>query len=239
MSATKKSGANGSFPGCEHAQPSGPDATACAPQFSPRRGRPTIDQAAAISQSILHAAAELFLERGFEATSMEAISQAARVPRSTLYKRFSTKLSLLQAVATERVARWSATSVQRNSHLADNLPDRLKQHAEQVLYGATSDEVRAFLRLTTGPWEGSAEVRKILNDAGYTTMVGILEWEIQSFGVADGALPKDARIVAEALMAMLTGWLAAREADGGVSQRDAKVFAHAAVELLIRGRPAW
>jgi TetR/AcrR family transcriptional repressor of mexJK operon len=239
MTTTKNTAVNGDVPDSEHAQSSQSDATARAPQFKPKRGRPTANQATAISQSILHAAAELFLARGFEATSMEAIAAAARIPRSTLYKRFPSKLSLLEAVARERVARWSATSVQRYSDLADNLPDRLKQHAEQVLYGANSDEVRAFLRLTAGPWEGAAAVRNILSEAGYTTMVGILEREIHSFAMVEGAPPKDARLVAEALMAMLTGWLAAREADGEVSQQDAKVFAHAAVELLVRGRPAW
>lgn len=208
-------------------------------QFKPMRGRPTVDQAAAISQSILNAAAELFLSKGYEATSMEAIAESARVPRSTLYKRFPSKLLLLQAVTRERVAQWEAIGGQGYQPLSNDLETRLKQHAEQVLYGANSDDVRAFMRLTAGSWEGAAEIRQILNEVGYNAMVIFLEKEIRTFCQADGANLKDARMVAEALMAMLTGWLSARQQDAGVSPKEAQAFAHVAVELLLHGRSAW
>lgn len=208
-------------------------------QFQPKRGRPTADQAAAIAQSILQAASELFLAKGFEATAMEAVADMARVPRSTLYKRYPTKLALLQAIARDRVARWEKIGVQNYAPLPDDLEVRLKQHAEHVLYGAISDDVRAFMRLTAGSWEGAAEVRQVLNEVGYGAMVGFLEREIRTFGHGEASPPKNARLVAEALMGMLTGWLAAREIDGAVSQGDARAFAHTAVDLLLHGRAAW
>jgi AcrR family transcriptional regulator len=210
-----------------------------APQFSPRRGRPTAGQAAAISRSILHAAAELFLSKGFEATSMEAIAEAANVPRSTLYKRFPSKLSLLHAVTRDRVAHWEAMGARRYAPMSNDLEARLKQHAEQVLYWANSDDVRAFMRLASGTWEGATEIRQILNAVGYNAMVVFLESEIRTFGQADGAKVKNARAVADTLMAMLTGWLSARQNDAGVSPKEAQAFAHAAVDLLLYGRAAW
>ena len=48
--------------------------------------------------AVLDAARALFLERGYAATTMEAISVASRVPSATVYRLFSAKLRLLQAL---------------------------------------------------------------------------------------------------------------------------------------------
>jgi AcrR family transcriptional regulator len=48
--------------------------------------------------AVLDAARTLFLERGYAATTMEAISGAAGVPPATLYRLFSSKIGVLKAV---------------------------------------------------------------------------------------------------------------------------------------------
>ena len=54
---------------------------------------------------ILSAAADLFLNQGYDASSMDAIAQAAGVSKSTLYSRFSNKETLFVAlVETECMA---------------------------------------------------------------------------------------------------------------------------------------
>jgi AcrR family transcriptional regulator len=47
---------------------------------------------------VIEAARKLFLERGYPATSMEAISVAADVPQATLYRLFPSKRALLKEV---------------------------------------------------------------------------------------------------------------------------------------------
>jgi AcrR family transcriptional regulator len=47
---------------------------------------------------IVEAARDLFLERGYPATSMEAISVAANVPQATLYRLFPAKSAVLKEV---------------------------------------------------------------------------------------------------------------------------------------------
>lgn len=75
----------------EH-KPECPDALmACAGyQDSPKR------------RAILEAAARLFLERGFTATSMDAIAEAAPVSKPTLYSHFKDKGDLFGAVVSGR-----------------------------------------------------------------------------------------------------------------------------------------
>jgi len=48
--------------------------------------------------AVLDAARTLFLERGYAATTIEAISAASRVPSATVYRLFSSKLRLLQGL---------------------------------------------------------------------------------------------------------------------------------------------
>ena len=48
--------------------------------------------------AVLDAAWTLFLERGYAATTIEAISVAAKVPSATVYRLFSSKLRLLPAL---------------------------------------------------------------------------------------------------------------------------------------------
>lgn len=57
-----------------------------------RRGRPRDPDA---DKAILRAGLELFVERGFEGTSMEQIAKRAGVGKLTVYRRFATKEELL------------------------------------------------------------------------------------------------------------------------------------------------
>ena len=52
-------------------------------------------------EAITAAATELFLERGYDGTSLARIAEAAGVSKSTLFKRFPTKAALFEAIVTE------------------------------------------------------------------------------------------------------------------------------------------
>jgi AcrR family transcriptional regulator len=67
---------------------------------SPRRH----EQARATRAAILEAAGELFLERGYVATTMQAIAARARISPATVYTAFSNKRSLLSALVDVSIA---------------------------------------------------------------------------------------------------------------------------------------
>jgi TetR/AcrR family transcriptional repressor of mexJK operon len=62
---------------------------------SPAERAPGTTQSAAKREAITEAATTLFLERGFQNTSMDEIAAAARVSKQTVYKQFSDKRQLL------------------------------------------------------------------------------------------------------------------------------------------------
>jgi AcrR family transcriptional regulator len=75
--------------------------TATRPAAVSRRGRPRSEKASA---AILRAAAELLLDRGLEAVSMDAVAQHAGVSKATIYRWWPTK----EAVALDALyAEWS------------------------------------------------------------------------------------------------------------------------------------
>ncbi|MFG2921869.1 TetR/AcrR family transcriptional regulator [Streptomyces sp. NPDC048305] len=52
-------------------------------------------------EAITSAATELFLERGYDGTSLARIAEAAGVSKSTLFKQFPTKAALFEAIVAE------------------------------------------------------------------------------------------------------------------------------------------
>lgn len=68
-------------------------------QSEPRAGRPR----ASSRETLAEAACELFLERGYEATSVAEITQRAGVSRSSFFNYFSSKSDVLWAGLDERI----------------------------------------------------------------------------------------------------------------------------------------
>ena len=78
---------------------------ACPPSFAPDTPRPGRPRDPSVDRAILAAALRLFVKRGFDAVSFDEIAQTAGVARTTLYRRWSSKLDLIsEAIATRRGA---------------------------------------------------------------------------------------------------------------------------------------
>ncbi|MCJ2126300.1 TetR/AcrR family transcriptional regulator [Methylobacterium sp. J-077] len=71
-------------------------------------GRPTREEAARLEARIVEVAMQLFIERGFDATSIDAVAEAAGVSKPTLYARYRDKRALFEAVLNARVREWLA-----------------------------------------------------------------------------------------------------------------------------------
>jgi TetR/AcrR family transcriptional repressor of mexJK operon len=74
----------------------------------PRRGlgRPTREQAELLYAQLLDQALEMFLDRGFEQTTMESIAQGAGMSKRTLYVRYEDKAALFKAAVQQAIEHW-------------------------------------------------------------------------------------------------------------------------------------
>lgn len=111
-----------------------------------RTGRPPAERAGEVEERILQAAREVFLNRGFEAASIEEIAEAARSGKPTIYARFPNKEALFAAAVTRYV-------FARLSRLEDDRPggatieERLVNIGAAVLGEALTGEWIGLLRL--------------------------------------------------------------------------------------------
>lgn len=61
---------------------------------SARTGRPTSEESRQLDQLVIREALQLFLERGYDGASMEAVAQRAGISKRTLYARYGDKSEL-------------------------------------------------------------------------------------------------------------------------------------------------
>ena len=129
---------------------------------------------------VIEAAAQQFLEQGFERTSMEAVAKASGVSKMTIYSYFPTKSALFEAVIGQRTdavfevagdeelspadPRTALTAIGRNFLGLMRADDVMSK--QRVLYaaaGVQEDACRAFFK--QGPLKTLARVRDYLDGA--------------------------------------------------------------------------
>ena len=86
-------------------------------------------QARATRDSVAIAARRLFAERGYTSTTIEAISEAARVPAQTIYSAFGSKPAILEHIREMWVAETEVRELGARALTLSNPADRLRQAA--------------------------------------------------------------------------------------------------------------
>lgn len=74
------------------------------PTTDPPKGKGRQARTRLARKAVVEAARTLFVERGYAATTMEAISDRSDVPAATVYRLFSSKLGILRALIDASVA---------------------------------------------------------------------------------------------------------------------------------------
>ena len=111
----------------------------------PRRRAPRLGSAGAIRE----AAARLFLEKGYQGTSMDEIAAAARISKQTIYTHFPSKEQLFADLVlgnTERVEEF-ANSLIRTFAEAEGVEDGLRRVARMYARVIVQPEVLQLRRL--------------------------------------------------------------------------------------------
>lgn len=145
-------------------QKSAPRRGATAVQTAPRSaGRP---KDPAKRQAIMQAASRLFLERGYGEASMEAIAQAARVSKLTLYSHFTDKADLFREVVRERVEHYAGEEMFARAMGVASLRARLEILAEGFLSLLLSDEATGLERLLIAGAGAHPEAGALFFEAG-------------------------------------------------------------------------
>ncbi|MFM5906701.1 MAG: TetR/AcrR family transcriptional regulator, partial [Novosphingobium sp.] len=95
------------------------------PEGRPGPGRPSRAAIAARNEELLDRALDLFLETGFDATTIEAISSAIGMSRRTIYARYGDKETLFKAALQRAIDQWIVPVEALRAAELDSLEDTL------------------------------------------------------------------------------------------------------------------
>ena len=92
------------------------------------------------------------MERGFDATSIDAVAEVARVSKLTVYAQYQDKRGLFEAVLRREIARWlaplaTATEVQFNNFSNTSVEKRLVDLGRQMLALSSGPGAGALSRI--------------------------------------------------------------------------------------------
>jgi TetR/AcrR family transcriptional regulator, mexJK operon transcriptional repressor len=88
-------------------------------------GRPTREQIVRRNQELLDKALDLFLENGFAATTIDAISAAVNMSRRTIYARYGDKTTLFKAALQQAIDDWIVPVETLQAAESDDLQETL------------------------------------------------------------------------------------------------------------------
>ena len=111
---------------------------------SVRRGRPTLS-----NEQLLDKALDLFLDQGFDRTSIEAICAAAGMAKRTVYARYADKTSLFRAAMERAIAEWIIPPERLKAMETGDLEGSLLAVGRILVNNLLSPAGQRLLRLTS------------------------------------------------------------------------------------------
>ncbi|KJC37823.1 TetR/AcrR family transcriptional regulator [Bradyrhizobium sp. LTSP857] len=175
-----------------------------------RGGRPTKSAAIERDQRLIEVATRLFLDRGFDATSLDAVAEAARVSKPTVYARYGDKRGLFTAVLRREISRWlaplsAAAETQLGSSSDISVEQRLVEIGQEMLSFTCGPDAMAFSRMMTSQAINFPDIAKLGMEDGWLKAVATTARFFDHL-VAQGALDlENTNIAAEVFLDVVVG----------------------------------
>lgn len=135
-----------------------------------RRGRPVNE---ALGQTIVDAACELFVELGFQATTMDKVAQRARISKLSIYRHFENKEALFSAAITARCQQFAPQSLVEG--VAGTAEDQLMAVGSGLLRLLLSPDVRGVESMIMADKTDQKTLSKLHYDAGPARVIAQIE----------------------------------------------------------------
>jgi AcrR family transcriptional regulator len=136
-------------------------------------GRPKIAEMAQRERHILQVAGETFLQFGFDGTTMEAVSEAARISKRTLYARYKDKAVLFNAVLSDLISRW-LVPIDRFQFGQGGLKETLLELARYLTSVALTPQSVGVTRIIIAESERQPEFGRLAIEAGRKPAIRVI-----------------------------------------------------------------
>ena len=203
------------------------------------RGRPKLEDVAAIEQRLLAVALQAFIAHGYGGASLRGIVKTAGISKTTLYSRFASKEQLFRAIMRQQIDRVAAAMPLRSRMAALGLEQGLKVYASNMLQLSLEGDLLAINRLI---YAESHRFPELGAAAAERTSVGIQQVAafIRDRAISDAIPCRDPEAVAEAFIMMLRGWYVdVILANGAPPRAQRERWVERAVHALTSARGDW
>jgi AcrR family transcriptional regulator len=201
-----------------------------------RGGRPTLEEAAELDRSVRDCALSLFLEHGYEGTSMDAIARAAGTTKASLYTRFASKDDVFISVLQWAIGRSDWPVRQPAPPDLDDLEAALTAIADTALRWAVDPSVVQLGRIAIAQASRFPDLARRMHSAGLFPRQQLVV-DLLNRHAGTGTIVADyPEILAQHFLAMVAG-IPARLASFGLGwdAADLDRNTQVAVRLFLRG----
>lgn len=203
------------------------------------RGRPKLEDVAAIENRLLSVALAEFAAHGYGGTSMARIVKAAGVSKTTLYSRFSSKEALFHAILQDQIGRLSASTALEAVEGGPGLIEGLEAYANRALTFSLEGDMLKVNRLIYSEAYRFPELGAAAVESTELGVVQIADF-IRRCAEADALPCRNPRAVAETFVYLLRGWYANQMLTGNTVPRRLRAqWVTQAVRTLVAGREDW
>lgn len=186
---------------------------AAAPRDGKRPGgRPTRDEAARREERLLDVATSMFLDNGYDGTSMDAIATASGTGKPSLYARYGDKKALFLAVLRHSVALWASDLAElgpcpQHALRLDELEPLLVAVGRRILQSSITPDHVALKRVLTSQAGQFPQLAATLQDAGWGAIVRHVAALLRQAVDFERSPVGDAELAADLFLSLVLGRL--------------------------------
>ena len=172
----------------------------------PRRaGRPSPAEATRLDNDLREAALRLFLDRGYDGTSMEAIAQAAGTTKVTVYTRFQSKEELFSSVLWWALQRGDWPQAEPDPENLDDLNGALWSIAQAAIKRALDPAMVKLSRIAATHALRFPDIARRTLLAGVSSRYQLIVELLKRHAAKGTIVADDPGILAEHFLAMVSG----------------------------------
>jgi AcrR family transcriptional regulator len=207
---------------------------------SPARGpgRLTSEASAELDERLVAAAEQVFVNRGYAGTTMDAIARAAATTRRTLYARYANKAKVLESVVS-RLLDAAMQPHQQEAHARPRKRDPkalLLQIARELASLSAAPQVAGINRLVFAEAQQAPDLARLFLDL-HARAADDVRANLETLR-EEGELPRlpDSRMAAVIFIEMTASMPRLRARLGApFGREESKKFTSVAVEIFLRG----
>ena len=171
-------------------------------------GRPTRAEAVRRDARLLDVATTLFMERGFDCTSIDAVAETAGVSKPTVYARYHDKRDLFAAVLRATIQRWLAplsAAAEAAKVNPKGIETTLHDLSRDVLALGSTPEVIMLRRTLAAQAVQFPELAKLAHEEGWLRGVRAVAILLQQFADRGQIKVDDPAIAADLFLSLVLG----------------------------------